>query len=1233
MLTIVDKINALGVDEVDFKDSGVQQLAKDLKDLYATEEQLTDVDDILQELLSGDIDDIQALNKLTKLFGVEIPSGIKTASQKLDEFYNKIEATSAAGLDSEFAAGEYKAAMEAMKNDLQALYEQGRITEDQFEQLQKSFDTGVTKFVESFVQRDGVDNVEDAIEDVANSTKLIEGTDGQFKLFEEAAAGAQKAESATKDLADEMERASKLDGQIDFDGYLSSQGTGVKTEPAGGVFSNTEITSLEQLREKLVAVKEAVEAKTQAFEQEYVTVDAAVEAEIAALTKLKSLLDDIQNTLQFVLSANINNIGDIDFGQATNQTSSVQNIFADIKQTLGGILTVLQGFTGLEADGENSLKHKEPAVEHNAGGNDTYEMLAKIIPEDIATEGTLSDVRDEIKNLVGTLKTKSDDDNKNTTDTHKSLNTLISALSANIKTLQDVMSGVIVHQKAQKNDTTKAMARIQDPQELQKMIGLAKGAADTLGTDVEIESYRALVDGVVQFEGAVKNAQGQWEGFTVKVNEHNKAVGLAVKKHSTFAKELNKPVDAPLYNKAETEARAQKHLDAYRAQGKNATVQFKDNGKYTISVLEEIDGLSKTISQTFDENDALIERTTVRMSNAQQLKLENLKKVIDAGVVAQNVGQEDSIYKQYQKASDELDKLNAQYRTQSNLSDDEILSWNQQIKLVQQLGSEVERLIMRRKSADISDVFKSNRSKKLSEFDLDHTKLKADIAIPDSFNQQIQDARNAIENAVDDDALKIAINNWDALKNAINAAAVVQDLYIKKQKGASQKPDKFTKDLDKQKDAIKNYAANAKNILGITPELITEISNLQSKLNSIGDEASLSAWEQEFNKLKTKISNTTKSIQEDSLRAAREIAGQTNLKFSETGFKPNSNNIDGDAEMKGIKDKYKELMKQISDYNIAVRSGQKAELDGILDTQKALYDLIDTYKKSHNIVSVDGKKPKESYGTNVVATVSGKLNNLKQRINSDQYLPNSSVLNEKIGQLETSLKNLNGLYDTLSTKDPTKEDKEAFQQASAECNNLYREVDGLVKAYDRLHGRQDVMDTLPTDVGFNVNDLDQRKQALTDFVKTMYGAKATIGDFDDYYHTLLFTINNGDGTVTSAKATFDKLGASIVSVGGDAEATTGRFKKLMNAIGAQTKKLWVYAASRLGIDEAIQQVRKGIEYVREIDKALTELKKVTNETDEAYANFLQDMAKTGSVIGATVSNLTTMAAEWARLNI
>ena len=58
-----------------------------------------------------------------------------------------------------------------------------------------------------------------------------------------------------------------------------------------------------------------------------------------------------------------------------------------------------------------------------------------------------------------------------------------------------------------------------------------------------------------------------------------------------------------------------------------------------------------------------------------------------------------------------------------------------------------------------------------------------------------------------------------------------------------------------------------------------------------------------------------------------------------------------------------------------------------------------------------------------------------------------------------------------------------------------------------------------------------------------------------------------------------------------------------------------------------------VTYVREIDSALTELKKVTNQTEAEYREFLQTMSQTASVTGSTVKDLTSSAADWARLNI
>ena len=50
-----------------------------------------------------------------------------------------------------------------------------------------------------------------------------------------------------------------------------------------------------------------------------------------------------------------------------------------------------------------------------------------------------------------------------------------------------------------------------------------------------------------------------------------------------------------IYSKDEVEARAQKHLNEYAAQGKNATVQFNHTCSYNITFLKVYDNYCKNI--------------------------------------------------------------------------------------------------------------------------------------------------------------------------------------------------------------------------------------------------------------------------------------------------------------------------------------------------------------------------------------------------------------------------------------------------------------------------------------------------------------------------------------------------------------------------------------------------------------------------------------------------------------
>lgn len=64
---------------------------------------------------------------------------------------------------------------------------------------------------------------------------------------------------------------------------------------------------------------------------------------------------------------------------------------------------------------------------------------------------------------------------------------------------------------------------------------------------------------------------------------------------------------------------------------------------------------------------------------------------------------------------------------------------------------------------------------------------------------------------------------------------------------------------------------------------------------------------------------------------------------------------------------------------------------------------------------------------------------------------------------------------------------------------------------------------------------------------------------------------------------------------------------------------------------AIRQVRKMIENVVELDTAMTELRKVTTETEASYDRFLRNAATRAKTLGATLTDTVSATADFARL--
>lgn len=628
-----------------------------------------------------------------------------------------------------------------------------------------------------------------------------------------------------------------------------------------------------------------------------------------------------------------------------------------------------------------------------------------------------------------------------------------------------------IPKKAQKSDTSVAQAKIADPIQQDLIRQKAQDAVQSLGTEVKIASLKALADGLVRVSGAVKKASGEWEGFIVKVNEADEAVGLVVDDQSEYAKSLNK-----------------------------ASQQVNDNS-----------------------------------------------------------------------------------------------------------------------------IFKSEAGKQVGKFDLDRAKLQKDVNIPDSFKQQIQDARTAIANAADEDALKIAINNWEALKNQIHAAAVEQDLYIEKSKNTNTVPDQFTKDLRSQKTSFGKYKRDTEDAIDVTDELKQRLKDLEAELANINDSSGLRAWQKKFNGLKSEITAAQSSYKRDKDTYSQQIMGQANAGLKSAGIKRDSTNLTEDQQK--IIDKYKELEKQIGEYNDKVSAKQQAETSGIEQTKAALLDLIATYKQANNIVDAKGNPSKQAYGTAQVQNFNAKYNSLQTRaqnvgLTGDfEAVQNLTSAYEKLKEAQSKFQ----IGEDLTTE-AGKAKVEAFKQAQIECNRYAKELNNIVTQEEKL--KSDSLDVSPISEDFE-NTIQGRKKALEDFVNTI--PSAAIGKFNSDFTKLTYTVKNGDGTFTNMTATLNAAGNAIFAAAGETEKATTAFGRFWGELKGKARGIATYLLSMTGFQEIWQQIRQGIQYVMEIDAALTELKKVTNETNATYDAFLQTMSKTAGEVGSTVAELTNSAADWGRL--
>ena len=260
-------------------------------------------------------------------------------------------------------------------------------------------------------------------------------------------------------------------------------------------------------------------------------------------------------------------------------------------------------------------------------------------------------------------------------------------------------------------------------------------------------------------------------------------------------------------------------------------------------------------------------------------------------------------------------------------------------------------------------------------------------------------------------------------------------------------------------------------------------------------------------------------------------------------------------------------------------------------------------------------RQKAKFGT--VETVLGKSGNTLAEIEKLGTTDNSQVQ-----EFISSLERLKKIYNELYKKDGVITDEEIAKLADAknQTEEYRKTVERLLKQMELGNGEQDTGRFVSGD---STTYYDQLKKIAAELTN----GKAKIAGFKQETNTLTYTVKTGTKEISTFTLQVRDLDHGVTKAGGSVKTFTTFF----DGIKRKLKEVSQYVMGSSPVYQLIAELRKGIQYVREIDLALTELKKVTDETDETYDKFLKTAAKTGEKLGSTISAVTEATATFAKL--
>lgn len=170
------------------------------------------------------------------------------------------------------------------------------------------------------------------------------------------------------------------------------------------------------------------------------------------------------------------------------------------------------------------------------------------------------------------------------------------------------------------------------------------------------------------------------------------------------------------------------------------------------------------------------------------------------------------------------------------------------------------------------------------------------------------------------------------------------------------------------------------------------------------------------------------------------------------------------------------------------------------------------------------------------------------------------------------------------------------------------------------------------------NTLNQMQAALRNYTAaensrnaTSRSSYAAIQNEANALQSAFAAYQNGSMSIDAFKQKVASANTTLASSTATIKANGDATKTLSERMGGLASKFGSWLTVSQAIMYSIRAIRKMVTASIELDTAMTELKKVTDESDATYNKFLENAESRAKKVGASLSDVVTASADFARL--